>query len=274
DLTSLNLSITLVKISASFPVNIDVIADQIEEKNDLTPLKIDMMKSDTVVNITTITSCITVTAVVKINCIAIHKAEKNVFILSQTDTKKSTVAVHDSFKTSQIAIPDSLIASHRSMKNSLIGSQYLITKIAAAIIAITTREIGEVNIAIAVPIPLTTFTTINNPEIIFGINPISNINGPAIKANTAVMAAPIAINCLVPSLNPLNQSAIFCSHSVNSLTNGNKADPIEIATSSKADARFSIPPFKLSFIVSRISLSAPSDSFILTFKSSYSPFNP
>src|SRR5699024_11185777 len=110
----------------------DVIADQIAEKNDLTPLKIDMMKSDTVVNITTTTSCITLTAVVKINFISIHNTEKNVFTPSQTDTKNSTVADHDSFNTSQIAIPDPFITSHRSMKNSLIGSQYTYTSTAAA----------------------------------------------------------------------------------------------------------------------------------------------
>src|SRR5699024_1131374 len=164
----------------------------------------------------TTTSCITVTAVVKINCIAIHKAEKNVFTLSQTDTKNSTVADHDSFKTSQIAIPDSLIASHRSMKNSLIGSPYTYTSTAAATNAATTNAIGLASI-VAFSKENATLKLIIIFFTVFIIATV--VANDAIPATTAVINGIHGSNALYTDLNFSTISGIVSATFFNTSSN-------------------------------------------------------
>src|SRR5699024_3312815 len=118
-----------------------------------------------------------------------------------------------------------------------------------------------------------TFNAANHATI-SGMNPTNNSIGTAIAATAAVFTSNTVIVVLVPSDKLLNQSAAFCSQPTTVLITVNRAVPRDIKISSNAEPKFSNAPCRLSFIVSRISLSAPSDSDIPDFNSSYSSVNP
>src|SRR5699024_9581106 len=187
---------------------------------------------------------------------------KNSVISSHSVTIPTVIPTHNSVKNSAIEF-------HVSTVNSRISSQYVNNKIANPTIPAITIPIGDIRNAIAVPTALTTVTIEANPEIILGINPMRSSIGPTTKPNAAASAETIAIVCLVPSLKPLNQSAKLCNHPTSFSTAGIRAVPMEIITSSKAEDKFSSEPWRLSFIVFLISLSATSELSTFFFKYPY-----
>src|SRR5690625_4606652 len=248
-ITSITLLIIVLISSHATLTTLEIIGHTISKSPCITPMTIFIV-SHTLLK-----------TVVTIDSIASPCSSESALNFANCSEAKSTTAFMTVSTTSLIALNAVVVASfiHAQALSTISRnhSTLLYAKTSAATIpamAATARPIGPVSTA-------NTVLNAVNPEIICGINPISNNAGPAINANAAATAPAIAIVSLVDSGKALNQSANFVSHSAASCIAGIKAVPNAICTPSNADPSSVSAPFKLSCMMSAISFAAPCDPY-------------